>query len=111
MKSSVMAEVWPKSLPSGSHRIRGSRAPRDSLEGDSGEDQHASRDLEHAQRLREQNQREEHGKERLQVRKERRARRTDAVDRREPENVREEQRADNCVTEAEPHLPAEREAL
>ena len=51
------------------------------------------------------------GEERLQVREERRARRADAVDRREPEDVREEERPDHRVAEAEPDLPAEREVL
>src|SRR5579884_709008 len=77
------------------------------LERDPGEDEHAARELERAQALAEQDEREEDGEERLQVREQRRARGPDAVDRREPEDVRQEERPDDGVTEAEPDLPAE----
>ena len=50
-------------------------------------------------------------KKRLKVAEQRGARRADAVDRREPEDVREEERADHGVAEAEPDLPAEVEVL
>src|SRR5581483_12301425 len=45
------------------------------------------------------------------IREERGARRSDAVDRREPEDVREEQRADDRVGEAEPRARREVVAL
>ena len=59
------------------------------------------------QRLGQENQREHDREERLQVCEERRPRRADPVDRREPEDVGEEERPDHRVAEAEPDLPAE----
>src|SRR5689334_21099199 len=104
MKSSAMGRIlFPRD---------GDRRPSpDPFERDSGEDQDAAGDLEWVQRLREQDEREEDGEERLQVPEERRTRRPDAVDRGEPEDVGQEEGADNRVAEAEPDLPAEREML
>src|SRR5690348_18237611 len=101
MKSSAMGRIlFPRD---------GDRRPSpDPFERDSGEDQDAAGDLEWVQRLREQDEREEDGEERLQVPEERRTRRPDAVDRGEPEDVGQEEGADNRVAEAEPDLPAER---
>src|SRR2546423_9235869 len=87
------------------------RPPPEPFERDPGEHQDAARDLERVQRLGEQDEREEDREERLQVAEERRARRPDAVDRGEPEDVGEEERADHRVAEAEPHLPAEGEVM
>src|SRR5437868_10927772 len=104
MKSSAMGRIL---FPRDGDR----RPPPDPFERDSGEDQDAAGDLEWMQRLREKDEREEDGEERLQVAEERRARRPDAVDRGEPEDVGEEERADHRVAEAEPDLPTEREVL
>src|SRR5947209_4364070 len=87
------------------------RPPPDPFERDPREDQDSPGDLEGMQRLREQDEREEDGEERLEVAEERRARRPDAVDRGEPEDVGEEERADHRVAEAEPDLPPESEVL
>ena len=66
-------------------------------------------DLHRVQRLRQQDEREE--RRRRTAGGSRRATHAtaDAVDRREPEDVREEERPDHRVAEAEPDLPAERE--
>ena len=48
-------------------------------------------------------EREEDAEERLHVREERRPRRADAADRGEPQDVRQEQRADHREREADPH--------
>src|SRR6266567_794274 len=104
MKSSAIARIL---FP----RRRNRSPPPEALERDPGEDEDASRDLQRMQRLRQQDEREEDGEERLQVAEQRRARRPDAVDRGEPEDVREKERADHRVGEAEPDLPAEREVL
>src|SRR6266568_411855 len=70
-----------------------------------GEDEDAAGDFERVQDLAEQDEREEDREERLQVPEQRGARGADAVDRCEPENVREEERAYHRVAEAEPDIP------
>ena len=74
-------------------------------------DQDAADDLEPRHRLLEQHEREDRRDERLQVRDERRARRPDAVDGLEPEDVREHERPERRVDEADPHERAEVERL
>ena len=68
-------------------------------------------DLPAVEVLREEEQREHDREEGLEVREERRARRPDAVDRGEPEDVREEERADDGEGEGEPGRRAEIEVL
>src|SRR5690242_13931060 len=86
-------------------------APPQPLVRDAREDEDAACDLERMEALPEQDNREEDREERLQVVEQSRARGADAVDRREPQDVREEERPDDCVAEAEPDLPPERERL
>src|SRR5581483_804133 len=86
-------------------------APPQALERDPGGDRGGAGELEAVERLREQDDREEHREERLDGGEERGPRGPDARDRREPEDVREEQRPDHRVAEPEPDLPAEREGF
>src|SRR5579862_7633574 len=107
MKSSDTLPIMPLLDRGGSGR---SPVP-ETLERDAREDEDAAHDLEGVEGLREQDEREEDREERLQVAEERGSRGPDTVDRREPEDVREEQRADDRVAEAEPRFPAEGEVL
>src|SRR4051794_1539531 len=98
MKSSAMAAIVrlfgrDDQLP---------RAVPDSLEGDPRKDQEAAGDFHRVQGLGEQDEREEDGEEGLQVDEERGARCADDVDRREVEEVRQEERADDGEGEPEP---------
>src|SRR5579862_3778506 len=114
MKSSVIAGILVRLLAAGRNRVVGGRsggAARQTLEGDAREDEDAACDLEGVERLVEENQREEDREEGLQVAEERGTRGAHPVDRREPEDVREEERPDHRVTEPEPDLPPERELL
>src|SRR4051794_23533686 len=111
MKSSLMRAIV-RLLPSDCFLAdQLARPVPEALERDSREDQHAPDDLESAERLREEKEREDDREERLHVREERRPGRADAIDRGEPEDVREKERADDGVAEPEPHLPPERELL
>jgi len=74
---------------------------------DSGADQQAADDLHRVDRLAEQHDGEDRGDERLQVRGERRARRADAVERLEPEDVGDHEGAKRREEQQCPHLPAE----
>src|SRR5206468_1586415 len=76
--------------------------PQPPLEVDPDEDEDAAGDLERAERLREQGEREEHTEERLEVVHDHSPRRADARDGREPEDVRQEERPDDRVGEADP---------
>src|SRR5258707_3781802 len=76
--------------------------PQSPLEEDPDEDQDTAGDLERMKRLGEQEQREEDAEERLEVVHDHGPRGSDARDGREPEDVREEERADDRVPEAEP---------
>src|SRR5262249_60934119 len=82
-----------------------------SLENDSRCDRDPADDLPAAESLTEEQERKEDREERLERREERCARRPDPIDRREPQNVREEERADDRETEREPYLPVEAEVL
>src|SRR5579859_5011175 len=103
MKSSAIGAKYALFDRWRSHRRNTAANP---LEHDPGEDQDAAHDLQRMQRLGEQEDREHDREERLQVPEQRRARGPDSVDRGEPEDVGEEERADDGVPEAEPHEPA-----
>src|SRR5438128_1008834 len=81
------------------------------LEIDPREDQQPAGDLERMERLGEQDEREEDAEERLEVVDDHGPRGADARDGREPEDVREEERADDRVREAEPGERPEVELL
>src|SRR6476659_9651887 len=98
MKSSAMP-----SMLFGRGQRRGDRPVAQApLEVDPDEDQDAADDLERMERLGEQKQREQDAEERLEVVDDDGPRRANALDRREPEDVREEERPDDGVREAEP---------
>src|SRR5438034_11620815 len=78
---------------------------------DAAADRDAADELEPRERLGEQDQRDHRSEERLQVGEHRRARRPDAVDRAEPEDVRHDERADNGEDEARPEQSARRPVL
>src|SRR5579862_4158258 len=77
------------------------------LEDDADRDCGATGDLPSVQLFGEEHEREEDGEERLQVREQGRTGRPDAVDRREPEDVGQEERPDHRVGERDPHQRAE----
>src|SRR5260221_10291874 len=107
MKSSAMGSMLFR------HRVRrfdGSMS-QPALEVDPGEDEDAAGDLERAQRLREQDERKEDAEERLEVVHNHRARRSDARDGCEPEDVRKEERPDDGVREGDPGERPEVELL
>src|SRR3977135_1683258 len=81
-------------------RGQGNGNPLRALEHDAGADRDGADDLPAVKGLAQDHQREEDGEERLHVGEERRPGRSDAVDRGEPEDVREEERADDRVAEA-----------
>src|SRR5688572_14765078 len=71
-------------------------------------DQHTAGQLEQPERLGQEHDRDRRREEGLQVRGERRARRPDALERAEPEDVGENERPEGREEEKPPDLPAER---
>src|SRR4051794_25856232 len=107
MKSSAMGSMLFRQA----WRRRRGLLPQTPLEVDPDEDEDAAGDLERVERLGEQDEREEDAEERLEVVDDHGPRGADPGDGGEPEDVREEERPDDRVREAEPRESAEVELL
>src|SRR5512133_809787 len=90
---------------------RRERRPALASEDDSGRDGQSADDLNRRQALVEEHECDDRGEERLEIGEQRRARRADLVDGREPEDVRQHERAENGEREADPGQPRDVEAL
>ncbi len=106
LMSEALANLHPKRLTR-LISLRPGSLPPGAVEDDPAGDRDGADDLPAVQVLAQDQEREENGEERLHVREQRRARRADAVDRGEPEDVRQEQRPDDREREPEPGRPAE----
>ncbi len=82
-----------------------------SRQPDADPDRDSAHDLQPGQGFAQQQHGEDHGHERLRVREQRRVRGADAVDGLEPEDVRQDERAEDGEDEQRPDLPAEVEVL